>query len=440
MYLNIGCGTHKLNGFINIDLDAPGADLHADVTQGLPYDDNSIDGIRTEHFIEHLTKKQAYIFFREARRVLKPGGVLRISTPDLAEIIKSYQNKTPMDWETEFGYEHIETRCEMLNTGLRDWGHSWVYDLEELVNLGIRTGFRDHRTVDKTVSAIDCFTNLDYRGESIIVEFTKSAPKITAQPLVSILIPAYNPRYFELALQSALAQTYKNIEIIVSDDSPSDQIKQIVEKYQNIRYIKNNTPKGGSENYAFLLELAGGDYIKYLNDDDILHDTCVEKMVEVLNSCPEVTLVTGYRQCIDESGNILEDKNYNKPILPTAGVIAGQTAYAILNANYIGEPTSVMFRKQDMKLFVLDKHLFAAFGHVILANIDMVMWLKLLSAGNLAYIVEPMTQFRQHAEQIQRRPDLANTLHLAYHKIIQLADTIGMRTVLETQKTVVNLA
>lgn len=439
MYLNIGCGSHKLPGFVNIDLDAPGADLHLDVTIGLPYADNSVDGIRTEHFIEHLTKKQAYIFFREARRVLKPGGILRISTPDLEKIVESYQAKSQMQWEQEFGYEHIETRCEMLNTGLRDWGHSWLYDLEELVNLGTRTGFRQYNCVDANTSAINDFVNLDYRRESIIVEFKKVLPVACKNPLVSILIPAYNPRYFEIALQSALSQTYKNVEIIVSDDSPGDQIKEIVKKYQNINYIKNSSPKGGAENYAFLLSMASGEYIKFLNDDDVLHNCCVEKMVNVLNKNLEVTLVTGYRQRIDEYGTLLSDENYNKPVLTSNGIMCGQAAYAILSVNYIGEPTSVMFRKDDMQLFGLNKHLFTVFGHSIVANVDMVMWLKLLSAGNLAYLAEPMTQFRQHDEQVQKDPSQQALLHSAYHKILEVAGSISMRSLLETQKTVRSL-
>jgi hypothetical protein len=176
-----------------------------------------------------------------------------------------------------------------------------------------------------------------------------------------------------------------------------------------------------------------------LNDDDILHKECVEKMTNVLMTESDVTLVTGYRQCIDENDTILPDKDYNVRPISESGILNGQAAFAILRSNYIGEPTSTMFRKQDMQLFGLDKHLFMVFGNMINANVDMVMWLKLLSAGDLAYLVEPMTQFRQHPDQIQRRPDLANALHSAYHKILQLADSVGMRNLLETQTTVKHL-
>jgi predicted SAM-dependent methyltransferase len=436
LMLNIGCGSHKLNGFTNIDLDSPVADLNLDVTLGLPYESNTVDVIRAEHFIEHLPKRQAYIFLREARRVLRMGGILRISTPDIRASIYSYLSNTQMDWERTFGYEHVETRCEMINLAMREWGHCWTYDLEELSNLGVRCGFRVSRIVDHNSSELRELEGLDYRKDSIIIEFKKVAPESSIQPKVSILIPAYNPIYFEEALKSALNQNYANTEIVVSDDSADQRIGSIVKRYGDIVYVKNDVPKGGSENYAFLHDLARGEFIKFLNDDDILLPGSVEKMVDVLISNPEVTLVTGYRQRIDKDGIILDDEKYNSRPIDESGVICGQAAFAILGANYIGEPTSTMFRKCDIQLFGLNKHIFSVFGHKIETNVDLVMWLKLLSAGDLAYIVSPLTQFRMHADQFQRRPELQVILSSAFQKLIEVADSVGMRTLLESQRGV----
>ena len=69
-------------------------------------------------------------------------------------------------------------------------------------------------------------------------------------PLVSILIPTYNrPHYFKIALESALAQTYPNIEIIIGDDSTNDETEilineQYLPNYKNITYIRNTTTLG----------------------------------------------------------------------------------------------------------------------------------------------------------------------------------------------------
>lgn len=69
-------------------------------------------------------------------------------------------------------------------------------------------------------------------------------------PLVSIVVPTYKPRYFEAALQSALLQTYQNIEILISDDCPTQDIQDILSRYlpyspKPVRVIRNEPGLGG---------------------------------------------------------------------------------------------------------------------------------------------------------------------------------------------------
>lgn len=75
-YLHVGCGPHKLDGFINTDTDL-------DITQPLPYDTDEVDGITSMHVLIELNHRQILSFFREARRVLKPSGVLRFGVPHI---------------------------------------------------------------------------------------------------------------------------------------------------------------------------------------------------------------------------------------------------------------------------------------------------------------------------------------------------------------------
>ena len=104
-------------------------------------------------------------------------------------------------------------------------------------------------------------------------------------PLVSILIPTYNrPHYFQLALKSALAQTYPNIEIIIGDDSTDNLTEELVRQsylpmYKNIIYIRNSPSLGQFQNDLFLFERATGDYINYLMDDDLLHPDKIQQMM-----------------------------------------------------------------------------------------------------------------------------------------------------------------
>lgn len=78
--VHLGCGENRLNGWFNADLP------HFDITRPLPWDDETVDGLFLEHVIEHVSPTQACGFLREARRILKPGGTLRLAFPDVVRI------------------------------------------------------------------------------------------------------------------------------------------------------------------------------------------------------------------------------------------------------------------------------------------------------------------------------------------------------------------
>jgi SAM-dependent methyltransferase len=82
MKLNIGCGPYKQNGYINIDKNKVWEpDVVLDITNGLPYEDNTIDEIMAHHVIEHLDKNDVIKFIEQCYRKLKPNGVFDIIVP-----------------------------------------------------------------------------------------------------------------------------------------------------------------------------------------------------------------------------------------------------------------------------------------------------------------------------------------------------------------------
>jgi predicted SAM-dependent methyltransferase len=90
-YANVGCGGNILKGYVNIDYSWAKGVVCWDITKGLPLDSDSMMGIFTEHTIEHLEWQDAlHTVFPEIHRVLKPGGVLRISVPDAEKVIDDY--------------------------------------------------------------------------------------------------------------------------------------------------------------------------------------------------------------------------------------------------------------------------------------------------------------------------------------------------------------
>lgn len=110
------------------------------------------------------------------------------------------------------------------------------------------------------------------------------------QPLVSIIIPTYNSeKYIAETLNSVVQQTYVNWECILVDDSSIDTtidiIEQYIEKEERIVFYKKNSslPKGPSSSRNFGVEKAKGDYLIFLDSDDLLAITCLENRVEKFN-------------------------------------------------------------------------------------------------------------------------------------------------------------
>jgi glycosyltransferase involved in cell wall biosynthesis len=227
-------------------------------------------------------------------------------------------------------------------------------------------------------------------------------------PRVSVAIPAYNPGYFATSLDSAIAQTYENLEICVCDDSPGDAIEAIVRDRQRrraIRYERNERRLGTRANFIRCFERASGEFVKFLCDDDRLAPECVARLVEAFRAAPDVVLATSWRRRIDASGAELPPLPATQPIAPRSSVIAGYTlanAMLMSGLNTVGEPSTALFRKAD---FAGDGPEYFHFrgrpGHGV---IDMVMWSSLLLRGDAVYLREGLSSFRTHAGQRQNDP------------------------------------
>ncbi len=280
-------------------------------------------------------------------------------------------------------------------------------------------------------------------GFEAFVRYVAGAAVLTAppralpeRPLVSILIPAYKDSHFAAALDSALAQTWPRIEIVVADDSSGDAIAAVVEAARprlrpghELRYIHNGGGIGGRANYLQLFAEARGAFVKYLNDDDLLAPHCVEAMATALLRNPQATLATSYRQLIDGDGRPLPDRAFNKPVAEHDAVIDGRAlaTFALSRmTNFIGEPTTVMFRKAD----ALDNrpHLMSYAGRSARRNGDMSIWTMLLSRGDALWFAEPLSFFRQHADQVQRSDTFLREARLAWVELVADARDTGLIT------------
>jgi predicted SAM-dependent methyltransferase len=151
--LALGSGHHPPPGWLATDLDprvAPGV-IFLDVTEPFPFPGAAFDRIHSEHLIEHVSLVSGRAMLAECRRVLRPGGRLRIATPDLARLaslVASLAGPSPegadyIAWIARtFSDARLEARpADVLNHGMRAWGHVFLYDEKSLRDELARAGF-----------------------------------------------------------------------------------------------------------------------------------------------------------------------------------------------------------------------------------------------------------------------------------------------------------
>lgn len=146
-------------------------------------------------------------------------------------------------------------------------------------------------------------------------------------PLVSIGIPTYNRAnsYLKQALRSAVKQTYKNIEIIVSDNCSSDDTESVVRDFNDprIRYYKQSKNIGAVPNCNFCLEQSQGKYFLALYDDDLVDDDFISTCMDAVQTPGEPGVIfTGARE-IDSEGNVLSSSHNTVSGYSTADFIVG---------------------------------------------------------------------------------------------------------------------
>lgn len=175
--VNLGCGPRTLKGWVNVDAArAPAVDVVWDVRKGLPFRDESCTAIFCEHMIEHLSRVDAARLLVESRRVLEPGGVIRVSTPDAAIYLRAYVGDQSFFARPEFLCP-ADTPMDRINLMMREQGqHLWCYDYETLERLIREAGFARCYRQDFGASVCSDLRDIDQACrafESLYVEAVK---------------------------------------------------------------------------------------------------------------------------------------------------------------------------------------------------------------------------------------------------------------------------
>ena len=251
-------------------------------------------------------------------------------------------------------------------------------------------------------------------------------------PSVSICIPTYNGAfYLEECLDSALAQTFSDFEIMIVDDQSTDQSHEIAQSYAardpRIRVVRNSHNLGLVGNWNECVRLARGEYIKFLFQDDFLEPNCVEKMLAVCGA--NTSLVLCKRDIIfeDESegirGTFLKDiQRYNmETIFLGRKVISPETlckaALDNLGINFLGEPTSTLLHRS-----VFNRYGF--FNSYLIGFCDLEYWIRVGTHTGLIYVPEVLAHFRRHRKGVTFLNEESRNFRVYIDKIICLHDFV----------------
>lgn len=212
---------------------------------------------------------------------------------------------------------------------------------------------------------------------------------MTNEPLVSVCIPTFNGSLFlRETISSVLNQTYKNIQIVISDHSSSDTTLAIVQSFNDERIELHTLDQKGqaADNWNHSCSKARGKYIQLLCQDDVLYPGCIQQHVTELEKAPEnISFSFSHRDVISPRGRkILRNRGWKIK----ENVINLHDAVDSLvssGTNLFGEPCAVVMRSKSFQTTngFRGKYL-----------IDLNMWLDLWQLGPALKIDKSLCQFR----------------------------------------------
>jgi glycosyltransferase involved in cell wall biosynthesis len=225
--------------------------------------------------------------------------------------------------------------------------------------------------------------------------------------LVSIAMCTYNgDRFIKEQLDSILNQTYKNLEIIITDDCSSDNtvkiIKEYMQKDDRIKFFQNEQNMGFVKNFEKAISLCSGEYIALADQDDRWKEN---KLEVFLNNIGKNVLIYSDAILIDIDGNEIG----SQLIRPNSCLVSGKCNKAFFLSNCVSGNT-LMFKRE------LIEHILPIPPKMSYHDI----WIAFVAStySTITYTDEPMTYYRRYAEQVTNAPQVIyeNFAHKLRHK------------------------
>jgi len=256
--------------------------------------------------------------------------------------------------------------------------------------------------------------------------FFSKVANVNEKPLVSIVIPAYQPRFFSMALHSALSQTCEGLEVLVCDDSEGEEIAAIVRAAQDepgavaLRYVRNAQRKGFIGNLLHGLTLAQGTLVKVLCDDDRLFPRCVEQQAQVLQAHADVGLVLSQRVLADENNFILPMRLLNARFAHVDSLFKGEDMLALLDGrpvNFLGNFSAALMRREQALQWL---QALTGEGQCFVALLDLALFACLMRRANMVMLSEPGLLERLHPQRLSKLPALVQGAPQEWRWLLQM--------------------
>lgn len=216
-----------------------------------------------------------------------------------------------------------------------------------------------------------------------------------AMPLVSVCMPTYmRTTFLREALDSVLAQTYPNIEIVVSDDSANDDIGAIVRSYAapNLRYRRNMPALGFVPKLDDFLEAARGEWMVILCDDDVLEPDFVARSIVNSHNHPDASLLRSRNVWIDIAGKVIQTDPAS-PHVSTPGRFL-RDLYLPQAETFRVNLSGFMFRPDALKALGGFTPLYAA------RHLDRLAWAELATLGPVICDEHALCKIRLHGSSV----------------------------------------
>jgi hypothetical protein len=226
-------------------------------------------------------------------------------------------------------------------------------------------------------------------------------------PRVSVSVPVYNgERYIRRTLESVLAQTFTDFELIVTDNASTDGTEAICREFAardpRVRYFRAEQNRGISGNFRWGFELARGEYFKWNAADDFIAPTFLERCIRVLEEDPGVVLAFPRTVIVDENNDPIRENDYDAEADVASPAVRFHRLMNIDHRRHGAHELWGVMRRADLaRIPVYDR----------VVRTDSIMLARLAILGRFRRVEEPLFYNREHVQRSVVRQTPGRRIH-----------------------------